>query len=158
MCKNHQEHIEKAIEMAAENAKTLAGGPFGAIIVKDGQVIGKGANQVTTTNDPTAHAEIVAIRDACKNTNDFRLEGAVIYASCEPCPMCLSAIYWARISKVYFAAQSNDAAEAGFDDSFIYEEINLPREKRSIPSEKLNTDIATKPFREWIRMEQKIEY
>ncbi len=158
MYKNHQEHIKKAIEMAAENTETLSGGPFGAIIVKDGEVIGKGANQVTSTNDPTAHAEIVAIRDACKNTDHFRLEGAVIYASCEPCPMCLSAIYWARMEKIYYAAKSDDAAEAGFDDSFIYREINLPHEKRSIPSEKLDTDMATKPFREWIRMEQKIEY
>ncbi len=158
MCKKHQEYIEEAIGMAAKNAEKLSGGPFGAIIVKDGKVIGKGANQVTTNNDPTAHAEVVAIRDACKNTNNFKLEGAVIYASCEPCPMCLSAIYWARIAKVYYAANSSDAAEAGFDDSFIYKEINLPREKRSIPLEKLKTEVATKPFREWIRMENKIEY
>ncbi len=158
MCKKHREYIEEAIEMAADNAVNFTGGPFGAIIVKDGKVIGKGANQVTTSKDPTAHAEIVAIRDACKNTDHFKLEGAVIYASCEPCPMCLSAIYWARIEKIYYAAKSNDAAEAGFDDSFIYREINLPNEKRSIPAEKLPSQIATKPFKEWIRMENKIEY
>ncbi len=158
MNKTHEELIVEAVEMAAANAGSGKGGPFGAIIVKDGKVIGRGVNQVTGTNDPTAHAEVVAIRDACHNTGHYRLEGAVIYASCEPCPMCLSAIYWARIEKIYYAAKSDDAAEAGFDDSFIYREIGMPHEKRSIPSEKLDTDNATKPFHEWIRMEQKIEY
>ncbi len=158
MSDKHVQYILKAIEMAAKNAGSGVGGPFGAIIVKDGEVIGKGVNRVTSTNDPTAHAEVVAIRDACHNMNHFKLEGAVIYASCEPCPMCLSAIYWARISAIYFAAENTDASKAGFDDSFIYKEIPLPLEKRSIPIKKIETDAASKPFDAWIQMEQRIDY
>ncbi len=158
MSDKHIQYIREAIEMAAKNAGSGIGGPFGAIIVKDGEVIGKGINRVTSTNDPTAHAEVVAIRDACHNMNHFKLEGAVIYASCEPCPMCLSAIYWARISAIYFAADNTDASKAGFDDSFIYKEIPLPLEKRSIPIKKIETDTASKPFDAWIQMEQRIDY
>lgn len=154
----HLQYIREAIDMAAQNAGSGIGGPFGAIIVKDGEVIGKGVNRVTSTNDPTAHAEVVAIRDACRNMNHFKLEGAVIYASCEPCPMCLSAIYWARISAIYFAADNTDASKAGFDDSFIYKEIPLPLEKRSIPIKKVETDTAGKPFDAWKEMEQRIDY
>ncbi len=158
MNKTHEDLIAEAVEMAAANAGSGKGGPFGAIIVKDGKVIGCGVNRVTGTNDPTAHAEVMAIRDACKNTNSFKLEGAAIYASCEPCPMCLSAIYWARISNIYYAADNTDAAKAGFDDSYIYKEVRLPLEKRSIPIKKIKTDIASKPFDTWIKLEQKIDY
>ena len=154
----HLRYITEAIEMAAENVKTGNGGPFGALIVKDGKVIGRGVNRVTSTNDPTAHAEVVAIRDACHNTDHFKLEGAVIYASCEPCPMCLGAVYWARISAIYFAAANPDAAKAGFDDSFIYKEIPLPHEKRAIPIRQIKTDAAGKPFDIWVHMEQRIDY
>lgn len=158
MNKTHEELIVEAVEMAAANAGSGQGGPFGAIIVKDGRVIGRGVNQVTGTNDPTAHAEVVAIRDACKNIGHFRLEGATIYASCEPCPMCLSAIYWARISTIYFAADNTDASKAGFDDSYIYKEVRLPLEERSIPIKKIDTEIASKPFDAWISLDQKIDY
>lgn len=144
--------------MAAENVKNGLGGPFGALVVKDGKVIGKGVNRVTSTNDPTAHAEVVAIRDACHNTDNFKLEGAVLYASCEPCPMCLSAVYWARISTIYFAANNTDASKAGFDDSFIYKEIPLPHDQRAIPIKQIKTAIAGKPFDTWVNMEQRIDY
>lgn len=158
MCKQHSEYISKAIELATENAGSGKGGPFGALIVKNGRVIGKGVNRVTSTKDPTAHAEIVAIRDACRQTNDFRLEGATIYASCEPCPMCLAAIYWARIKRIYFAAQNTDAAKAGFDDSYIYKEIPLPLEKRSIPIKRVENEEAFRPFATWIETENKTTY
>ena len=158
MIDQHAQFIKEAVEIAATNAGSGIGGPFGAIIVKDGKEIGRGVNRVTGTNDPTAHAEVVAIRNACQNIDDFRLEGAVIYASCEPCPMCLAAIYWARISAIYFAADNTDASKAGFDDSYIYKEVRLPLEKRSIPIKKIETGNASKPFDEWIRLEQKIDY
>ncbi len=144
--------------MASENAGSGAGGPFAALIVKDGQVIGRGVNRVTATKDPTAHAEIVAIREACKQADDFRLEDAVIYASCEPCPMCLAAIYWARLKRIFFAAKNTDAAKAGFDDSFIYKEISLPLEKRFIPTIQTDCENALKPFTAWEEMEDKISY
>ncbi|HOF08203.1 MAG TPA: nucleoside deaminase, partial [Bacteroidales bacterium] len=117
--------LKLAIELAKENVKN-GGGPFGAVIVKDGQIIAKGTNRVTSHNDPTAHAEIVAIRQACEKLNDFQLTDCIIYSSCEPCPMCLGAIYWARPKKLVFAADKFDAANAGFDDSMIYDEIQLP--------------------------------
>jgi tRNA(Arg) A34 adenosine deaminase TadA len=143
--------------MAAQNVKN-GGGPFGAVIVKDGKIIGRGINRVTETNDPTAHAEVTAIRDACKNLDEFRLDGAVIYTSCEPCPMCLGAIYWARIEKIVFAADKNDAAKAGFDDSFIYDEFALPHEKRAIPLKRLTLNNANLPFETWIKHEGKTNY
>ncbi len=156
--KDHKDYLKEAIEMAAENVRKNLGGPFGALIVLDGKIIGRGVNRVTYHNDPTAHAEIVAIREACKNLQNFRLDNAIIYTSCEPCPMCLGALYWARISKIIFAASNQDAAEAGFDDSFIYEEIPLPLEKRSIPISKLEIPDYFKPFETWTEMEGKIEY
>jgi guanine deaminase len=158
MNEQHKVFLQQAIEMASENVIKGTGGPFGALVVQNNKVIGRGVNMVTSTNDPTAHAEIVAIRDACKQKNDFQLKGAVIYASCEPCPMCLSAIYWARIERIYFAAENTDAAKAGFDDSFIYKEIPLPLDKRSIPISKIPCDHAFKPFETWIREESKIRY
>jgi len=123
--------LKLAIELAKENVKN-GGGPFGAVIVKDGQIIAKGTNRVTSHNDPTAHAEIVAIRQACEKLNDFQLTDCIIYSSCEPCPMCLGAIYWARPKKLVFAADKFDAANAGFDDSMIYDEIQLPYSDRHL--------------------------
>ncbi len=155
---NHEHFIRQAIEMATENVRHGNGGPFGAVIVKDDQIIGKGVNCVTTCKDPTAHAEVSAIRDACRTLDDYKLEGAVIYTSCEPCPMCLSAIYWARIQAIYYAASQHDASRAGFDDSFIYREIPLPPEKRSIPIRHLDTGEASLPFRLWVESENKKAY
>ena len=147
--KEEKQHMTEAIELAFSNVKENKGGPFGAVVVKDGKIIGKGANLVTDTNDPTAHAEIVAIREAAKNIGSFELQGCEIYASCEPCPMCLGAIYWARIDKLYYAATKDDAAKAGFDDSFIYKEFSLPKDQRSISSLQLMRDGAIKVFDAW---------
>jgi len=148
----------EAIKMADSGMNSGKGGPFGAIVVKNGKIIGKGNNQVTTSNDPTAHAEVVAIRDACKNINSFQLEGCEIYTSCEPCPMCLGAIYWARPKAVYYAADKSDAANAGFDDAFIYEEIATPINNRQIPMKQILQDKARLVFKAWIEKEDKVEY
>lgn len=134
------------------------GGPFGALIVKDNVVIATGANQVTRTNDPTAHAEVVAIREACRVLGDFQLTGCDLYASCEPCPMCLGAIFWARPSRVFFAATHDDAAAAGFDDSFIYSQISVPHAQRSIPMIHIVDELSARPFAEWVNRAGKIEY
>ena len=124
----------RAIELARKGMENGAGGPFGCVVVKDGEIVGEGSNLVTSTNDPTAHAEITAIRNACQNLNNFQLEGCEIYTSCEPCPMCLGAIYWARPAKMFYAATHEDAAKVGFDDQFIYEEIEKPITERKIES------------------------
>ncbi|MFP4065692.1 MAG: nucleoside deaminase [Bacteroidales bacterium] len=158
MGKQHQDFIREAIKMAKDNVESGLGGPFGALLVKDGRVIGRGVNRVTSNNDPSAHAEVEAIRDACRNTGHYWLKDAVIYASCEPCPMCLGAIYWARIKTIYYAADNNDAARAGFDDSFIYREFALPRENRSIPSVQLPDSERSLPFDRWIQKEDKTGY
>jgi guanine deaminase len=158
MTTTHQRLIEETIEMATANVQTGNGGPFAAIIVIDGAVVGRGVNRVTSVNDPTAHAEIMAIRDACLNLGTYKLEGAAIYSSCEPCPMCLSAIYWARIGTIYYAAVHTDAAKAGFDDSFIYQQVRLSPEKRSIKAVQLDCQQFFQPFRSWIEMDGKIEY
>jgi len=150
--------MKKVLEMARENIKNGKGGPFAAIVVKDGQIVGEGTNLVTSTNDPTAHAEIVAIRNACKNLGVFHLTGCEIYTSCEPCPMCLGAVYWARIEKIYYAGTREDAKEAGFDDSKFYEEICKPIDEREVPMENLLREDARKVFREWIEKEDKIPY
>lgn len=151
--------IIQAIETAIEGLKKEAGGPFGALVVdENGKIIGKGYNSVTSTNDPTAHAEIVAIRAACKHLNSFQLTGCTIYTSCEPCPMCLSAIYWARAEKIIYACSRKDAANIGFDDDFIYQEIPLPIEKRSIPCKQMCQEEGLKAFQQWIEKENKIEY
>lgn len=150
--------MSKAIELAEENVKTLNGGPFGAVVVKDGKIVGVGSNKVTVNNDPTAHAEIVAIRDAAKNLGTFDLTGCEIYSSCEPCPMCLGAIYWARFNKLYYAATKDDAAKADFDDSFIYKEFALPKEERSILAVQMMRETAVKVFEEWNKAENKIPY
>jgi len=147
---NEQENFMKAaVELSLEGPRTNMGGPFGAVVVKDGKIIGKGSNQVTSSNDPTAHAEVVAIREACKNLNSFQLEGCVIYTSCEPCPMCLGAIYWARPDKVYYANTREDAANIGFDDSMIYEELDKKFLDRKIPFIQLGREQAIIAFKEW---------
>ncbi len=153
-----KEFMEEAIKLALNNAKTGVGGPFGAVIVKNGKIVGRGSNQVTTTNDPSAHAEIVAIRDACKNLNSFQLDDCEIYSSCEPCPMCLGAIYWARPKKVYYASTKHDAADAGFDDSFIYEEIEKCKHDRKIPFISFMNEESKVVFENWKASSNKIEY
>ncbi|MFH0865825.1 MAG: nucleoside deaminase [Bacteroidota bacterium] len=147
-----------AIQRATENVTSGNGGPFGAVIAKNGKVISTGVNSVTSDNDPTAHAEVIAIREACKKLESFQLDGCEIYASCEPCPMCLGAIYWARPDKLYFAGTKKDAAEIGFDDSFIYEEINIPYQERKINTEHVEHPESLAPFNEWKNKEDKIEY
>jgi tRNA(Arg) A34 adenosine deaminase TadA len=153
-----EKFLREAIRLAEENIHTGVGGPFGAVVVKDGEIIAKGSNHVTSHNDPTAHAEVVAIREACKVLNDFQLTGCELYTSCEPCPMCLGAIYWARPDRFYYAGNKKDAADAGFDDSFIYEEIPLPPEKRSIPGKQALQHEAVKVFKIWTETENKTEY
>lgn len=150
--------MKMAIALSQEGMDQGKGGPFGCVIVKDGKVIGQGSNSVLSTNDPTAHAEVVAIREACKNLNSFQLEGCELYTSCEPCPMCLGAIYWARPSKVFYANTKVDAAEAGFDDQFIYEELELPHGNRKIPFLQLRPEKAKEPFLNWIKKENKTPY
>ncbi len=150
--------MAKAISLAEENVKASQGGPFGAVVVKEGTIVGIGRNTVTMDNDPTAHAEIMAIRDAAKNMGTFDLSGCQIYSSCEPCPMCLGAIYWAHFDKLYYAATKDDAARAEFDDSFIYKEFALPKEERSILSVQMMRESAVKVFDEWTKTESKIPY
>lgn len=158
MTDNKEQFMRAAVQEAIKGMNNNEGGPFGCIIVKNGEIIGKGNNKVTSTNDPTAHAEVTAIREACKHLNSFQLEGCDIYTSCEPCPMCLGAIYWARPDKVYYASNQIDAASIGFDDEFIYNEIPLPYDERSIPFEQLGRDIALEAFQKWSEKEDKTEY
>jgi tRNA(Arg) A34 adenosine deaminase TadA len=150
--------MRKAIALAKRGMESNEGGPFGAVVVKDGKVIGVGTNKVTSTNDPSAHAEIVAIRDACHTLNSFQLDGCVVYCSCEPCPMCLGALYWARPDRIVFACDRFDAADIGFDDKFIYEEINKPFDSRSIPTTKLLREEGKKIFDLWNEKQDKIKY
>ncbi|MCA0931137.1 nucleoside deaminase [Lutimonas saemankumensis] len=150
--------MDQATAIAIKGVIQNEGGPFGCVIVKDGEIIGRGNNKVTSTNDPTAHAEIIAIREACKHLDSFQLEGCIIYTNCEPCPMCLGAIYWARPEKVYYGCNKTDAAKIGFDDNFIYQELNLELSKRKIPFEQLNREEALKAFKTWKEKEDKIEY
>jgi len=150
--------MARAIEFSIENVRAGRGGPFAAVVVKGGEIIAEAANAVTSANDPTAHAEIMAIREACRKLGTFALEDCEMYATCEPCPMCLGAIYWARVARVYFAAVSADASEAGFDDSFIYREIARPREERKIPMIPLMREEALAAFREWRAKGDKIPY
>lgn len=146
---NNEKYMLEAIRLAQSNVHRGAGGPFGAVVVRDGEIVGIGRNQVTSSNDPTAHAEVVAIRDACHHLGTYSLEGCTIYSSCEPCPMCLSAIYWARIGKLYYAASRFDAANAGFDDAYLYEQIALNPSERNLPSAALLSAEAVKVFEEW---------
>ena len=157
--KNHEnKFMQEAINLAKNNVINHNGGPFGAVIVKNGKIIGKGANMVSSNNDPTAHAEIIAIRNACKKLNSFHLEECEIYTSCEPCPMCLAAIYWANIKKIYFAATKSDAKKAGFDDSFIYNQFKISIKKRKIPSENLSRKNSLEIFQLWMDEDNKILY
>lgn len=149
--------MKEAIRQAGENIKT-GGGPFGAVVVKDGKIISSVGNRVTSTNDPTAHAEVVAIREACSTLGTFDLSGCEIYASCEPCPMCLGAIMWARIEKLYFAADRIDATKAGFDDELFYKEFSLPIEKRLLKPTQLLQKESVAVFDMWIKTIDKIEY
>lgn len=148
----------RAIELARIGMENDAGGPFGCVVVKDGEVIGEGNNRVTSTNDPTAHAEVIAIREACRKIGDFQLDGCSIYTSCEPCPMCLGAIYWARPARVYYACTRDDAATIGFDDRFIYEELEKANEEREMVLIPLMRDEALTVFTEWSQKPDKVEY
>lgn len=158
MDKENVEFMKKALEIASGNASTQGGGPFGAVIVKDGKVVSAAGNTVTPDNDPTAHAEVNAIRDACKELKTFDLSGCVLYTSCEPCPMCLSASYWARIGRIYYAAGRDDAAKAGFSDAFIYDQFDLPVNERSLPAERIMEEEGLQPFELWLRNENKRAY
>lgn len=150
--------LKQAISLARAGMNAGKGGPFGAIVVKDGKIIGQGSNEVLLSNDPTAHAEVVAIRNACQHLGHFQLNDCTLYTSCEPCPMCLGAIYWARPSRIVFAADHADAAEAGFDDQFIYEEIDKPRQSRRIPMHQLLRQEARQVFIEWKQKDTKTLY
>ena len=150
--------MKRAIALAEKGMNSNEGGPFGAVIVKDNKIIAEGNNNVTSTNDPTAHAEVIAIRKACEKLNTFQLEGCTIYTSCEPCPMCLGAIYWARPKKVFYACDKNDAALIDFDDQFIYDEIDKPIENRNIPFVRLLQDEGQAVFNKWREKKDKIEY
>ena len=150
--------MARAIQLAVENVRSGNGGPFGSVIVKNSEIVAEAANRVTATNDPTAHAEVVVIREACKKLGVFELTDCEIYTSCEPCPMCLGAIYWARLGKVYFASVAADAAKAGFDDSLIYREIAQELGKRSIPMEQMMREEALAAFRAWQEKLDKIQY
>ena len=151
------EFMKKAIELSIENINK-GGGPFGCVIVKDNKIIAEGSNKVTTTNDPTAHGEIVAIREACKKLNDFSLKGCELYSTCEPCPMCLSAIYWARINKIYYANTREDAQKIDFDDSLIYSEFKKTIKERKIPMVQMMRSEALKAFDLWDRKTDKVKY
>ncbi|MGC8865454.1 MAG: nucleoside deaminase [Bacteroidales bacterium] len=153
-----EQFLREAIELARANVERGKGGPFAAIVVRNGEVIAAAANSVTSTNDPTAHAEVNAIREACRRLGTFQLDDCEIYTSCEPCPMCLGAIYWARLRKVYFAATKVEASEAGFDDDFIYREIEKVPAYRSIPFIHVPLSQARLPFKVWSEMETKISY
>jgi len=150
--------MKEAIALSNTGICNNEGGPFGCIVVKGDEIVGRGHNKVTSTNDPTAHAEIVAIRDACKNLGTFQLEGCEIYTSCEPCPMCLGAIYWSRPAVIYYANTRSDAASIGFDDSMIYDEINTHINDRKIPVINLGREDAQKIFMEWQHKKDKICY
>jgi len=150
--------MSRAIQLAQNGMDSNAGGPFGAVVVRDGEIIGEGWNQVTSTNDPTAHAEVMAIREACRALGSFQLDGCVLYTSCEPCPMCLGAIYWARPEKVFFACKREDAAGIGFDDQFIYEEIEKNIDERHLEIINFMRDEALQVFKNWNNKPDKTEY
>lgn len=158
LTENELHFLDRAVELSRQGMKTEQGGPFGCVIVKDGQIIGEGCNQVTSTNDPTAHAEVVAIREACKKLNTYQLDGCDIYSSCEPCPMCLGAIYWARPSRVIYANTREEAAAIEFDDAFIYDEIKEDILKRKIPFLHHPYKKAQEIFGEWKKWEGKKRY
>lgn len=150
--------MREAIALAQKGMETGEGGPFGCVVVKDGAIIGRGNNRVTSTNDPTAHAEVVAIRHACQNLSSFQLEGCTIYTSCEPCPMCLGAIYWARPSRIVYACTRHDAAAIDFDDAFLYDEITCPIETRRIPTQQILQQEGVVVFNNWAKKTDKTRY
>lgn len=152
-----QELMQRAIDLAVENVRN-GGGPFGAVIARGGEIVAEGVNRVTSQHDPTAHAEVQAIRKACAELNTFDLAGLDIYASCEPCPMCLGAIYWAHLDHLYFAGTKDDAARIGFDDAFIYKELPLPIHERKLPTEAMMNAEAQAPFMAWEQKDDKVEY
>ena len=154
----HEEFMRRAIALATENVRSHAGGPFGAVIVKNGKIVGEGFNTVTATNDATAHAEVNTIRDACRNLHTFDLSGCVLYTSCEPCPMCWAASYWAHIQTIYYGNRAEDAARIQFADAFLYEQLALPREKRVIPEHELLRAEAWESFQAWQESTAKVEY
>jgi tRNA(Arg) A34 adenosine deaminase TadA len=155
---DHNSYMRRAIALSLENVRSGRGGPFGAVVVHNGRIIAEGTNRVTSTNDPTAHAEIVAIREACRVLGTFQLAGCNIYTSCEPCPMCLGALYWARPARIFYAGTALDAASAGFDDSFIYKELLLPYNQRTIPMTQLLREEAQAAFRVWKEKVDKTPY
>ncbi len=154
----HEHFMRRAIALSREKMLADEGGPFAAVVVRDGEIIGEGWNQVTSRNDPTAHAEVVAIRNACLATRDFSLAGAVIYTTCEPCPMCLAAIYWARLSGAYYANTTEDASAVGFDDGYLYRQVALPPELRALPTQRILAAEALAVFREWADKDDRIGY
>ena len=154
----HEDFLNEAIRLSRLNVEQGTGGPFGAVIVRNGEIVARGANRVTTDNDPTAHAEIVAIREAGKRLDTYDLSRCVVYSSCEPCPMCLAAIYWARLDRVYYACTRHDAAEIGFDDQFIYEQLPLEIAARSLPMEQIEREHSLELFKEWVAKPDKIPY
>ena len=150
--------MARAIELSIENVRSGRGGPFGAVVVKNGNILAEGANRVTATNDPTAHAEVLAIRQACQKLALFELKDCELYTSCEPCPMCLGAIYWTRLARVYYGSHATDASKAGFDDSFIYREIAQPHPQRGIPMTQMMREEALAAFRAWEQQPNKVRY
>lgn len=155
---SREKYMREAIHLAEHGMRSGRGGPFGCVIVRQGEIVGRGHNRVTSTNDPTAHAEIVAIRDACATLETFQLTDCELYTSCEPCPMCLSAIYWARIPTVYYGNTRADAAAIGFDDDFIYQQVPLPPDQRTIKMELFLRDEAQGAFQEWRNKADKVRY
>jgi tRNA(Arg) A34 adenosine deaminase TadA len=153
-----EQFLERAVDLASLNVTSKRGGPFGCVIVQNGKIIARGANSVTRTHDPTAHAEMVAIRKACKKLKSFQLDECLIFSSCEPCPMCLGAIYWARPKALYFASEQHDAARVGFDDAFIYEELKRPLAKRKLKTVQIKKGEHLQPFRLWAQDSKKIKY
>ena len=159
MSEAEEKFMRRAIELAQAGVDSNVGGPFGCVVVKNGEIVGEGTNKVTSTNDPTAHAEVVAIRDACEKLSSFQLDGCVIYTSCEPCPMCLGAIYWSRPERIFIACDRNDAAQAGFDDAFIYDELcGNDFKSRKVPISMILRDEGLEVFQNWIAKPDKIEY
>ena len=158
MLEPHEKFMRRAIELAQQGVDEDLGGPFGCVVVRDGEIIGEGSNQVTSTNDPTAHAEVVAVRAACRKIESFQLDGCSIYTSCEPCPMCLGAIYWARPARIFVAGTREDAAAAGFDDDFFYSELEKSNDDRQLKMETLLREESQAVFRRWIEKPNKIEY
>jgi tRNA(Arg) A34 adenosine deaminase TadA len=154
----NQEFLRQAIRLSREKMEANQGGPFGAVVVRDSQIIGTGWNRVTSTNDPTAHAEVEAIRDACRRLNTFSLEGCELYSSCEPCPLCLAAVYWSRLDRVYYAATCDDAAIAGFDDRSFYDELRKPANLRSIPLQQALREEAVDVLKSWSAKVDKTPY